>query len=80
MPLTISFHRDLCVTLGPNLFMSMTINNLLLCFNYVLCVKETIAFLFFFNSIGLSQLTTHYRTHNSISLDILRLQSYRYNK
>ena len=47
MPLTISFHRDSCVTLGPNLFMSMTIFNLLPRFNYVLCVKETFAFLFF---------------------------------
>ena len=46
MPLTISFHRDLCVTLGPNLFMLMTIFNLLLRFNYVLCVKETFAILF----------------------------------
>ena len=44
MLLTISFHRDLCVTLGPNLFMSMTISNVLLRFNYVLCVKETFAF------------------------------------
>ena len=25
MPLKISFHRDLCVMLGPNLFMSMAI-------------------------------------------------------
>ena len=47
MPLTISFYRDLCVTLGPNLFMSMTIFNLLLRFNYVLCVKVTFAILFF---------------------------------
>ena len=49
MPLTIRFHRDLCVTLGPNLFMSMTNFNLLhvLCFNYLLCVKETFAILFF---------------------------------
>ena len=47
MPLTISFHRDLCVMVGPNLFMSMTIFNLLLRFNHVLCVKETFAFLFF---------------------------------
>ena len=41
------FGLYLCVTLGPNLFMSMTIFNLLLRFNYVLCVKETFAFLFF---------------------------------
>ena len=47
MPLTISFHHDLCVTLGPNLFMSMNIFNLLLRFNYVLCVKETLQFYFF---------------------------------
>ena len=47
MPLTISFHRDLCVTLGPNLLRSMTIFNLLLRFNYVSCVKETFAILFF---------------------------------
>ena len=47
MPFTISFHRHLCVTLSPNLFMSMTIFNLLLRFNYVLYVKETYAFLFF---------------------------------
>ena len=59
MPLTISFHRDLCVTMGPNLFMSMTTFNLLLSFNYVLCVKETFAFLFF-------KLNRPITTHNSL--------------
>ena len=59
MPLTISFHLDLCVTLGPNLFMSMTILNLLLRFNYVLCVKETFAILFF-------KLNRPITTHNSL--------------
>ena len=59
MPLTISFHRDLCVTIGPNLFMSEPIFNLLLGFKYVLCVKETFAFLFF-------KLIRPITTHNSL--------------